>query len=283
MKIISIILSLFSCLLLGEVKSQDVFVNSRLTQIWETTDSLITPESVLFDPASKLLYVSCINENPWEKDGNGYISKLTSDGKIINLKWATGFSAPKGMGISKGKLYVTNIDEVVEIDLENGAVLGKFTHPRAVNLNDIAVSGNGIVYVSDSKGDCLFQIKNNKLEILSDSPEVKASNGLYLEKGILLLGQKNRIIALNLLTLEVSTLIENTGSIDGIEAIAHNTYLISDWMGHIYEVEPGKEKKLLLDTTPIKKNAADIGYNRSENILYVPTFFKNGVTAYKLN
>ncbi|PKP00670.1 MAG: hypothetical protein CVU14_07245 [Bacteroidetes bacterium HGW-Bacteroidetes-9] len=122
MKTISIILTLFTCLFYSEVNSQEVFVNSRLTQIWETTDSLITPESVLFDPASKLLYVSCINENPWEKDGNGYISKLTSDGKIINLKWATGFSAPKGMGISKGKLYVTNIDEVVEIDLENGAV-----------------------------------------------------------------------------------------------------------------------------------------------------------------
>lgn len=283
MKKTSLLLALICCLLITGANAQEVYKNDRLTQIWETTDSLITPESVLYDPATKLLYVACINENPWQKDGNGYITKLSTEGKIINSKWATGLSAPKGMGISQGKLYVTNIDEVVEIDLSNGAVVNRFTHPRAINLNDIAVTGNGNVYISDSKGDCLFQIKNNKLEILSDSPEVKASNGLYLEKGLLLLGQQNRIAAFDLLSLKVSALIENTGSIDGIEAIGHNTYLISDWMGHIYEVEPGKEKKLLLDTTPIKKNAADIGFNRSENILYVPTFFKNGVTAYKLD
>ena len=283
MKKTSLLLALICCLLITGANAQEVYKNDRLTQIWETTDSLITPESVLYDPATKLLYVACINENPWQKDGNGYITKLSTEGKIISSKWATGLSAPKGMGISQGKLYVTNIDEVVEIDLSNGAVVNRFTHPRAINLNDIAVTGNGNVYISDSKGDCLFQIKNNKLEILSDSPEVKASNGLYLEKGLLLLGQQNRIAAFDLLSLKVSALIENTGSIDGIEAIGHNTYLISDWMGHIYEVEPGKEKKLLLDTTPIKKNAADIGFNRSENILYVPTFFKNGVTAYKLD
>lgn len=283
MKKTSILIIIACSMLFTGVYAQEVYKNNKLTQIWETTDSLITPESVLYDPATRLLYVACINENPWQKDGNGYISKDSTEGKIINPKWATGLSAPKGMGINQGKLYVTNIDEVVEIDLESGAIIGRFTHPRAINLNDIAVSGNGNVYVSDSKGDCLFQLKSSKLEILSDSPEIKASNGLYLEKGLLLLGQQNRIAALNLLSLKVSSLIENTGSIDGIEAIGHNTYLISDWMGHIYEVEPGKEKKLLLDTTPINMNAADIGFNRSENILYVPTFFKNGVTAYKLN
>jgi outer membrane protein assembly factor BamB len=229
------------------------------------------------------LYVANINENPWQKDNNGYISKITLDGKMIAARWATGLSAPKGMGISNGKLYVTDIDEVAEIDLVTGSVLQRLTNPRAVNLNDIAVSREGTVYVSDSKGDCLYQIKDGKLEVLSDSPEVKASNGLFVKNGLLLCGQQNRVAALNLKTKEVSTFIANTGGIDGIEAVGNKTYLISDWSGHVYMVEPDNERMLLLDTTPLKINAADIGYNKSEGILYVPTFFNNGVVAYKLD
>lgn len=263
--------------------AQDAFKHERLNKLWETQDGLKTTESVLFDPIDKLLYVANINENPWQKDGNGYISKLSPEGKVLAEKWAIGLSAPKGMGITLGKLYVANVDEVVEISLKNGEVLQRFTHPAALNLNDIAVSESGNVYVSDSKGDYLYQLINNKLEILSDSPEVKASNGLYLEKGILLFGQKNRIAAFNLQTKEISTYIDNTGGIDGIEAIGHNSYLISDWMGHVYQVEPGKEKTLMLDTSPLKINAADIGFDKANGILYVPTFFANGVAAYKLD
>lgn len=279
----TIIIFLATILALTTTQAQEVFQHARLTKLWEISDGLKTTESVLYDPAGKVLYVANINENPWQKDNNGYISKIGLDGKMITAKWATGLSAPKGMGIANGKLFVTNIDEVVEIDLADGSIVNRFTHPKAVNLNDIAVSREGAVYVSDSKGDCLFQVTAGKLEVLSDSPEVKASNGLFVKNGMLLCGQQNRIAAFNLKTKEVSTYIDNTGGIDGIEAVGNKTYLISDWSGHVYMVEPDKERILLLDTTPLKINAADIGYNNSEGILYVPTFFNDGVVAYKLD
>jgi len=38
----------------------------------------------------------------------------------------------------------------------------------------------------------------------------------------------------------------------------------------------------LLDTREQKRNTADIGYNPVERIVYVPTFFKKSVVAYKL-
>jgi len=278
--IITFLVTIFA---LTTTRAQEVFQHARLTKLWEIYDGLKTTESVLYDPTGKVLYVANINENPWQKDNNGYISKIGLDGKMIAAKWATGMSAPKGMGIANGKLFVTNIDEVVEIDLANGSVVKRYTHPKAVNLNDIAVSREGVVYVSDSKGDCLFYLQGSKLEVLSDSPEVKASNGLYVKNGLLLCGQQNMIVAFNLKTRDVSTYIENTGGIDGIEAVGNKTYLISDWSGHVYMVEPDKERMLLLDTTPLKINAADIGYNTSEGILYVPTFFNNGVVAYKLD
>ena len=41
------------------------------------------PESALLDEARGVLYVSNVNGNPTDKDGNGYISKLSPDGTVI--------------------------------------------------------------------------------------------------------------------------------------------------------------------------------------------------------
>src|SRR5213594_2596037 len=41
-----------------------------------------TPESVLWDSAQDVYYVSNINGNPSEKDGNGYISVIDSSGAV---------------------------------------------------------------------------------------------------------------------------------------------------------------------------------------------------------
>jgi hypothetical protein len=38
-----------------------------------------------------------------------------------------------------------------------------------------------------------------------------------------------------------------------------------------------------LDTKAAQSNTADIGYNAAEKVVYVPTFYKNKVAAYKLN
>jgi len=42
------------------------------------------------------------------------------------------------------------------------------------------------------------------------------------------------------------------------------------------------EKKLLLDTRKEGINTADIGYDKKNKIVYVPTFWKNHVVAYQL-
>ncbi|HAH23626.1 MAG TPA: ATP-binding protein, partial [Prolixibacteraceae bacterium] len=67
-----------------------------LTKIWSTTAGIKTPESALFDAKSNKIYVSNIDGDPSKKDGNGFISILNADGKMEQLKWATGLNAPKG-------------------------------------------------------------------------------------------------------------------------------------------------------------------------------------------
>ncbi|MDY0341928.1 MAG: hypothetical protein RBR28_00015 [Lentimicrobium sp.] len=262
--------------------SAQQFIHPSAEKLWEVSGGMVTPESVLYDAASGVIYVANINENPWEKDGNGFISQLSTQGEIIKLKWATGLDAPKGMGLTDDYLFVTNIDEVVKIDKHSGEVIQRFTHPEAVNLNDIAVSEDKRIFISDSRGPCLFEL-TNELKVLIKSDDVKASNGLDVEGKLLLVGQRNRMAAIDLTTLKVSTFLNNTGSIDGLETVGDGTYLISDWAGKIQRVSPSQDAVILINTSADKINAADIDFNSADKILYVPTFFHNSVTAFKLN
>jgi hypothetical protein len=57
-----------------------------------------------------------------EKDGNGYISRLTPDGKMASAKWVTGLNAPKGLRSAGSTLWVSDIDEIVAIDIGSGKI-----------------------------------------------------------------------------------------------------------------------------------------------------------------
>src|SRR6187200_1262966 len=57
---------------------------------WTVTDGVATPESVYVDTASGDIYTSQIEGMADKKDGMGHISKLSSDGAVVNAMWVTG-------------------------------------------------------------------------------------------------------------------------------------------------------------------------------------------------
>ncbi len=116
------------------------------TKIWEAT-GFQNPESALADTATDTIYVSNVAGGPGDRDGNGYISKLTLDGKATAEKWVTGLDAPKGLALSGGKLYVADLDKLVEIDVASGTIVTKHEAPGAKILNDVTVDGEGRVYI----------------------------------------------------------------------------------------------------------------------------------------
>jgi hypothetical protein len=73
-----------------------------------------------------------------------------------------------------------------------------------------------------------------------------------------------------------------TADTDGIEQVDEKNFLISCWSGVVWLVNVNGQKIKLLDTKNEGINAADIGYDRENKILYVPTFWKNNVVAYQL-
>ena len=115
-------------------------------ELW-SLDGFMNPESVYADGGS--YYVSNVNGGPLDKDGNGFISKVSGDGKMTTLKWIEGMNAPKGMVMNGGKLYVSDIDDLIEIDAAAGKITATYPAEGAVFLNDTAVDEAGNVYVSD--------------------------------------------------------------------------------------------------------------------------------------
>lgn len=250
----------------------------KLTKLWETSN-LPTPESVL--PVNNKLYVSLIDGESAKKDGVGGIAILSESGEIINKNWITGLNAPKGMAIYHGKLYVADINEVVKIDMLSAKIEAKILIDEAVFLNDVAINKQGEVFVSDTRLGKIYQLINDQPAIYLDS--VKNANGLKFIKEELYVLSGPNLIKINK-DKTMSTIASRLASGgDGLEPYKNNEYIATCWVGLIYHINKNGELNLLLDSRKESINTADIGFNAKENILYVPTFLKNSVVAYKLD
>jgi len=266
----------------GKAKKTTDKEEFELVSKWSTDSVLKIPESVYYDKANDVLYVSNIDGKPTQKDGKGFISRVSPAGEILDLKWVTGIDAPKGMGVNTGKLYVTNIDEIVEIDITEGVISERYACEGAKFANDIAVNEEGMVFASDMATGVIYRLKDGNAEKWIESEELKSPNGLYAKKDHLLIGMKGAVMKAGYKTGQLEKYISNTGGIDGLKEVGDGYYIKSDWSGHVHLLHPEKEKILLLNTADDKINAADIEFVPEENMLYVPTFYDNRVMAYSL-
>jgi hypothetical protein len=251
-----------------------------LTKIWTTAEGLKTPESALYDAASDVIYVSNIDGVATDKDGNGFISLVNLDGKIKNLHWVTGLNAPKGLAIHKGTLFVSDIDELVVISIKDAKIVKRVKREDAIFLNDVTVSEEGTVFVSDNRDNKIYILEGDKLNIWSNDPLIKSVNGLWAEKGKLYIGNA-QIIEADIKTKALKVLVDNCGGIDGLEKMENGEFIYSNWPGRIF-VTKGTESIKLLDTVD-KKNTADIDYIPGKKLVLVPTFLGNSLEAYTLN
>lgn len=271
------------CFSIQEIAAQSAFQSKKLQKVWETPEGLNTPESACYDPNSKIIYVSNIVGNPDEKDGIGYISKLNDKGQFIVKEWVKGLNAPKGIGVTNNRLYVTDIDEVVEISLKTGQILKRYKSSVAHSFNDIATDKEGVVYVSEMQKHVILTVGKDSLDVFAESEKIANVNGVCDFGNEIILGSKGNLIAIDKKTKAIRIVTEKTGYLDGIVLVGKNKIMTSDWKGNVQLIIPGKSIEKILDTTPIKVNAADLGFIPSQNILLVPTFTNNKIIAYKLS
>jgi len=269
-------------LLFSLVFIMNVSMSQSLTEVWTSDSVFATPESVYYDAGRKQIYVSNINGQPTEKDGNGFISLLAEDGTIEKIKWVEGLNAPKGMAVFKNNLYVTDIDRIAIIDIKKGEITKIIEVPGAQFLNDMVADESGKVYITDMTKNQLLILENEKVNSWLENSELTNPNGLAMENGQLLVGCSNYLLSFDPETKEFKYLVNETGGIDGLIPLGGGQYVISDWSGKIQLISTSKPSVVLQNTTDEKIQAADLGYIPSQKLILIPTFFDNRVNAMKL-
>lgn len=257
----------------------------KLVKAWETDTTLRTPESVLFD-GKNTLYVANIDGKPDALDGSGFISKVSLDGKIENLRWTSGLNAPKGMGLYKKRLYVTDVYRLVCINTETGQAEKTWdVAEKGAFLNDVTVDKDGTVYVSDNRNDRIYQLKDGKWEIFMEGAQLNGPNGvLSVGKDKLMIGSTKigALQSVDVATKAITKLADGMAATDGIVPEGKTNYFVSDWNGQLFHVNADGSKQQLLDTREAKINSADIDYVPKKKLLIVPTFYKNSLVAYQV-
>ncbi|MCA9044930.1 MAG: SMP-30/gluconolactonase/LRE family protein [Planctomycetaceae bacterium] len=268
-----------------------------LPVVWRITEGISAPESIYFDADTGCLFLSQIREGGGKaKDGDGGISKLSVDGKMVDENWVTGLNAPKGLRSHGGTLWVSDIDQLVSVDIATGKITRRLDVPDAVFLNDVACGTDGSVYVSDMAAGKIIRFKDEKLSVFAEGPELQNPNGLLVHDGGLLLGgwgtefnpadfstkETGQLLRLDLKTKKVTVVTpERIGHIDGIEIDGEGGYVVSDWPnGKVMHVNSNGEATTLLS---LPKGTADIAVLLPQGILLLPEMLENRLTAYQLD
>lgn len=285
-KILTGVCAAFFILMLGSCSSG--FLSTRgpveLEQVWASDNTLKTPESALFDPQRNVIYVSNINGTSDRKDGDGFLSKLNAEGEIEELYWVTGLNNPKGIALHNNVLYVADTDEVVAIATQSGSVLGKYKAEKAKDLNDVAVDGNGTVYITDSEQKRIYQMRNGRISTWIENTKREKPNGIYLhgDRMVLAFMSSGQVRTIDPDTKDFSDWTDGIKGADGIARLEDGNYLVSSWEGEVYYINQTGKKWRILDTKSKNIHAADISFATQPGLLLVPTFYDNRVVAYRL-
>ena len=276
---------LYTALIVGTLMAaSNTTLAANDAPLWTLT-GFEQPESVVGDQT--YLYVSNINGTPMEKNGKGYISKITADGKWVEQHWATGLDAPKGMAIHDGFLYVADLTRLHKIELNSGQTQQVWEVSDAKMLNDVTAAPDGVVYVSDLIGGGVYRLKDDTLVLWKTYPELEHPNGVLWEDNTLIVGNWGQgmnedfstttpgvLYQINLSDESLSPLLDGKplGNIDGITRIG-DTLWISDWLAGDLMKADGSAKRHL------GQGLADI--YAIDQTLYTPMMMDGTVSAWQ--
>lgn len=259
------------------------------------------PESVLYDADNDRYLVSNVNGNPGDRDNNGFISALSPDGQVTNLKWIEGgknevkLDAPTGSAIVKGVLYVADLTTVRMFDLKTGAPKGEIAIPGTTLLNDVAAAPDGRVYVSDSgftigaagnleatSSDALYVIEKGKARALAKSTGLRMPNGLaWTDKGLVVCSSgAPEVFRLDDkgARQDVTTTAPG-GRLDGLVSVGDSLLVTSHEASAVLRGKLGGTFEVAI---PEQKTPTDIGYDTKRGRVLVPHVMVDTVDVYEL-
>lgn len=262
--------------------------------IWETP-GFVGPESVVHDAARDVLYVSNMGTHgEGATPGDGFISRVSADGKLLELRWVTGLDNPKGLALANGRLYVGDDQDMVEIDLAEARIAGRHAPEDGPgDFNDCTADPEGNVYVSSGRLGVVFRLHAGKFEpwVKLDRTKTGWINGLRAEKDRLLLGgwtvrDANGVEQLGHLSTiaYADKALGRLGDqpichIDGIEPDGRGGYTVTDWLtGDVLHVTSDGRPTPVMQ---LVRGTADHEYVEDRQMLLVPLMNDHVLRAYR--
>ncbi|HEX2862544.1 MAG TPA: hypothetical protein VHN79_12935 [Lacunisphaera sp.] len=262
--------------------------------VWETS-GFIGPESVVLDAERGEYYVSNMGTHGnGATPGDGFISRVGLDGKIVELKWVTGFDNPKGLALANGHLYVGDDKDLVEIDVKAGKVSNRYAPADGPgSFNDCTADAAGNVYVCSGRLDTVFRLSAGKFEpwFKLDKAKTGGLNGLKAEKDRLLLGgwsvrgadgkeQLGHISTVDYAGRKLGRLGDQpVCHVDGIEPDGQGGYTVTDWLtGDVMHVTANGQATTIMQ---LGRGTADHAYLIAEKLLIIPQMLENKLRAFR--
>lgn len=253
-----------------------------------------TPESVLHDTLTDVYLVSNINGQPLDMDGNGFISTMSPEGQVMDLRWIDGategveLNAPKGMTILGDSLYVADIDCVRVFVRSTAEAAGSICFEGATFLNDLTVDDNDLLYVTDtgmqagaeglepSGSAAIYQFRpDGGRTTIAEGEDLGNPNGIgFGSRGIFVATFGSGQIYQLTPEGTVNAVLEDP-QLDGIVFTPQGGFLYSSWGAQaVYHVTNMGQKVTIVEGVDAP---ADIGYDAQRQRVLIPLFNQDEV------
>lgn len=242
-------------------------------------------ESAVYDSQNDRIYASMIGAR---EPGDGGVATVSLDGKILNKEFIAGLNDPKGIAITKDRLYVSDVTELVEADRKTGEIIKKHTAEGIAFLNDVAIGPDGTVYVSDTRTSEIYALDAAGSFTLWLADEgLDNPNGLLVQDNTMYVASwgsdpaGGRVSKIDMSTKVITTVTpEIVGNLDGIRPYDAEHLIISDWQsGNIHTMNlDGNLNKIL----QVGQSVGDIAYLQEKKLLLLPMNKQARLLIYKL-
>jgi len=252
----------------------------RLEQVWRV-GGLANPESAALSADGTFLYVTNVNGEGEAKDGNGFIARVSTDGRMLQRDFATGLDGPKGVALRGDALYVADIDQLIMVDAATGAVRQRVPVTGARFLNDLAFAPDGRVLIADSATRRIYSVQGDAPEIWLEHELLDSVNGLLPEpERLVVTTMAGLLLAIDYPTRAVTVLAERLGDADGVAPLGDGRYLVSEWPGLMHVVARDGTHTTIMDTRAEQRFLNDLLL--VGDTLYQPHWEPSEMSAYRV-